>query len=84
MQNTINPIIHEELKRLMGEVIQVSIAGLNFNPTGCLNAYDEKTGRVLLKRPHNHSKTDPVETMCVDAAMILAVGHRTGYQKQND
>lgn len=80
MKNGINAVVHGELKRLMGEIIQISIPGINFNPLGTLKEYNSETGRVVLQRPRTHINV-PVSTMCVDASTIVAVGHYTGYPK---
>ncbi len=80
VKKKVDSVIKAELIRLRGNTLQLSVAGMNFNPTGVLETYDENTGRILLRRPSDHVAI-PVETMCLNAATVIAVGHYTGYPK---
>ncbi len=68
------------LKTLHGEVVQVSVPGMNFNPIGTLGKFDDESGLVVLTRPVGHSVA--TSDMWLDANDIVAVGHYTGYPKQ--
>ncbi len=77
MNKDICPVIAQELKRLRGKPVQLSTSGLLFNPRGILEVFEEDSGRVLVRSPNGYSM--PVETLCLSARTILAVGEIKSY-----
>jgi hypothetical protein len=71
----IDNVIHNELKRLHGEIVEFWIRGVNFCPVGILDVYEDDTGKVLL-RPSSYHVSTSFKTICLDASEIVMIAHR--------